>query len=232
MSQYLDGSYLEKNPTWDVEDSAWKAANVIKLLQQNHLAPIRIAEVGCGVGEILHQLYEALPVDCSFTGYEISPQAIELCSTRKNERLQFYLGDILGEVDAAHFDLIMALDVFEHVDDYIGFLRKLRDKAEYKIFHIPLDISVMSVFRMSPILNARNKVGHLHYFCKETALATLQDNGYHIVDSFYTSGPANRPPRTKAQKSRLADYIKAKVFFCNSDRWVRVLGGSIMVLAK
>ncbi|MCK9352700.1 MAG: class I SAM-dependent methyltransferase [Gallionella sp.] len=232
MSQYQDGTYLAKNPTWDVEDSPWKAANVIRMMERNHLAPSRIAEVGCGVGEILHQLYQALPEYCSFSGYEISPQAIELCDPRKNERLQFYLGDILDEVLVTPYDLVMVLDVFEHVEDYIGFLRRLRDKAEYKIFHIPLDMSVMSVMHMSPILNARNKVGHLHYFCKETALATLQDNGYQILDSFYTSGPVNRPPRTMMQKSRLVDLVKAKVFAKNPDKWVRILGGSLMVLAK
>ncbi|MBI5918958.1 MAG: class I SAM-dependent methyltransferase [Nitrosomonadales bacterium] len=232
MSQYKDGAYLEKNPTWDVEDSAWKAENVLKLLQRNKLAPTRIAEVGCGAGEILNQLFLTLPADCTFTGYEISPQAIELCNQRRNERLQFYLGDVLEGDLSTPFDLIMALDVFEHVDDYIGFLRRLRSKAGYKIFHIPLDMSVMSVLSVTPILNARDKVGHLHYFCKETALATLQDTGYQILDSFYTSGPINRPPRALAEKSRLADVIKGKLFARDPDRWVKMLGGSMMILAK
>lgn len=232
MSQYLDGAYLEKNPTWDVEDSPWKAANVIKIMQRNHLAPSRIAEVGCGVGEILHQLYQALPADCSFAGYEISPQAIELCGQRKSERLQFYLGDILEEETTTPFDLIMALDVFEHVEDYVGFLRRLRAKAKYKIFHVPLEMSVLSVMRMTPILNARDRVGHLHYFCKETALATLNDNGYQIIDWFYTSGPINRPPRVMIEKTSFVDFIKAQIFSKYPDKWVRMLGGSMMVLAK
>jgi SAM-dependent methyltransferase len=232
MNQYQDGGYLAKNPTWDVEDSPWKAANVLKMLQRNHLAPSRIAEVGCGVGEILHQIYQALPADCLFAGYEISPQAIELCSQRKNERLQFYLEDILEENTTTPFDLIMALDVFEHVEDYVGFLKRLRVKAEYKIFHIPLDMSVMSVMRMTPILNARDKVGHLHYFCKETALATLNDTGYQIIDWFYTNGPGNRPPRLMLGRSGFADFIKGRVYRKNQDRWVRMFGGSMMVLAK
>lgn len=232
MSQYKDGAYLEKNPSWDVEDSQWKAENILKMMRRNNFNPTHIAEVGCGAGEILNQLFQVLSVSCFFSGYEISPQAIELCNPRKKERLQFYLGDVLEENKALHFDLIMALDVFEHVDDYIGFLRRLRDKAEYKIFHIPLDMSVMSVLKMYPILNARNKVGHLHYFCKETALATLQDCGYQIIDSFYTSGPVNRPPRAMAQKSRFVDFMKEKIFAHNPDKWVRVLGGSMMVLAK
>ena len=140
--------------------------------------------------------------------------------------------DILEENTTTPFDLIMALDVFEHVEDYVGFLKQLRVKIEYKIFHIPLDMSVMSVMRMTSILNARDKVGHLHYFCKETALATLTDTGYQIIDWFYTNGPGNRPPRLMLGRSGFADFIKGRVYTKNQDRWVRMFGGPMMVLAK
>lgn len=230
MNRYMDGDYLKKNPTWDVEDSPWKADNVVKMMRRNNIEPSSLAEVGCGAGEILNRLYEIMPPGCMFTGYEISPQAIELCQNRKNERLQFHLGDVLTE-ETPHFDVIMALDVMEHVEDYFGFLKRLHAKAEYKIFHIPLEMSLLAMVGINTILNARDKVGHLHYFCKETALATLSDNGYRIIDWFYTSGPVNRPPRTISEKSRAADFIKTYFFTRYSDKWVRTLGGSMMVLA-
>jgi len=232
MNQYIDGNYLEKNPTWDVEDSSWKAANVLNIMLSNHLTPVRIAEVGCGAGEILHQLYLSLPTNCLFSGFDISPQAILLCNQRSKARLQFTLGNLLEQKLAQPFDIMLALDVFEHVEDYIGFLRHLRVMAEYKIFHIPLDMSLQSVMRTTPILNAREKVGHLHYFCKETALATLTDNGYQIVDWFYTNGPGNRPPRLMHGRSSFADFIKGSIYRKNQDLWVRMLGGSMLVLAK
>jgi len=46
-----------------------------------------------------------------------------------------------------YFDSLLCIDVFEHVEDYIGFVKTLKSKATYKIFHIPLDISVLSVIR-------------------------------------------------------------------------------------
>lgn len=232
MNQYQDGTYLSKNPTWDVEDSPWKAENVIKILQRNQLSPTSIAEVGCGAGEILRQLYECFPESCELYGYDISPQAIEICRQREADRLQFYLQDILEAETIATLDLIMALDVIEHIEDYIGFLRKLRDKAEYKVFHIPLDMSVNSVLRMKPILHARDKVGHLHYFSKETVLATMKDTGYEVIDYFYTSGPLNRTPRAIEHKFRLADIIKGHIFTNFPNSWVRLFGGSMMLLAK
>ena len=49
---YLDGEYLSKNPGWHVEESPWKASQVLRMLRQNHLAPQTICDVGCGSGEV------------------------------------------------------------------------------------------------------------------------------------------------------------------------------------
>ncbi len=68
----------------------------------------------------------------------------------------------------------MAIDVFEHVEDYFGFLRKI--KGEYKIFHIPLDLSMQTVLRATPIIANRKTLGNVHYFTKEIAIEALTDN--------------------------------------------------------
>ena len=125
----------------------------------------------------------------------------------------------------------MAIDVFEHVEDYFSFLRKLKTKAKYKIFHIPLDLSVSTVLRSSPIIKSRQVVGHIHYFTKETALETLKDTGYEIIDYFYTSGSLELP--NLGQKTNLLKIPRKLAFLVNKDLAVRLLGGySLMVLTK
>ncbi|HEY7127267.1 MAG TPA: hypothetical protein VH540_25265, partial [Ktedonobacterales bacterium] len=57
---YTSGSYLEKNPSWHVEESPWKAAQVLRMLARHQLHPRTIGEVGCGVGEVLKQLQEQM----------------------------------------------------------------------------------------------------------------------------------------------------------------------------
>lgn len=225
---YTQGKYLENNPTWHVEDSPWKAKQILKIIERNNLYPNSVCEVGCGAGEILNQLYFQMPSHVSFTGYDISPQAVELCQSRKKERLQFYLQDLLQE-DNTYFDLILAIDVFEHLEDYFCFLRGLHKKGKYKIFHIPLEMSVQTVWRISSILQARKYQGHLHYFSQETALATLQDAGYQIVDYFYTSAAIDLPAKSfKTSLAKLPRKVLAKI---NSDLAARLLGGhSLMVL--
>jgi SAM-dependent methyltransferase len=226
---YQTGEYVERNPTYHVEDSAWKAGQILRMIEKHDLLPGSVCEVGCGAGEILRQLQSRLPADTQFCGYEISPQAFALCRERANDRLRFFCDDLLT-VETAAFDLLLCLDVFEHVEDYFGFLRGLRDRAEHKIFHIPLDLSVQWVWRRRPIMLEREQAGHLHYFTKETALATLQDAGYEVLDWFYTPGAIANPRSVKAKLASLPRRLLSAV---NQDLAVRILGGySLLVLAK
>jgi len=227
---YTQGEYLDKNPDWHVEDSPWKAEQILKIIEKNNLRPSSICEVGCGGGEILNCLYRKMPSNVSFVGYEISPQAFELCQRRKIDRLQFYLKNLFDDAEA-YFDIVMAIDVVEHVEDYFNFLRNLRIRGRYKIFHIPLDLSVQTVLRSSPLLRGRRLVGHIHYFTKETALAALVDTGYEVLDFFYTAGSVELP--SKSLYSSLAKWPRKILYHLNEDVSVRILGGySLMVLAK
>lgn len=226
---YTQGEYLKNNPTWHSEDAKWKAQNVLKILKNNNIQINSICEVGCGAGEVLNQLYLQMSKDIVFTGYEVSPQAFELCKKLQKDRLNFSLKDIFLEEN--YFDLILCLDVFEHIEDYFTFLKKLKDKSKYQIFHIPLDISVSSVLRPSAILKARKSVGHLHYFTQETAFATLQDTGYKIIASFYTAGSIELA--AKSFKTLLARIPRQISYKLNPDLTVRLLGGySLMLLTE
>jgi cyclopropane fatty-acyl-phospholipid synthase-like methyltransferase len=226
---YTQGGYLAHNPTWDVQDSPWKAGQILRMLAKNRVEPTTVCEVGCGAGEILAQLRDRMDPECRFSGYEISPQAFELSRQREGERLHFTLGDFTEESNDT-FDLILAIDLIEHLEDYIGFLRSVRTRACHLILHIPLDMSVQMVLRVKPILQGREMVGHIHYFSKETALASVRDAGYEVVDHFYTPTMVELE---KGRRSKLARYPRKLAFALNEDLAVRVLGGyGLMVLAR
>jgi len=78
------------------------------------------------------------------------------------------------------FDLLLCIDVFEHIPNYLVFLEKLRNHADRFIFHIPLDLSVLTILRPARLLKGRYGVGHLHTFNYELALAVLKDTGYEF----------------------------------------------------
>ena len=227
---YLNGSYFSNNPTWDIEDSPWKAGQIIKILRRNALNPSSICEVGCGAGEILNQLHSRLPQKTSFSGYEISPQAFSICHPKSKDNLTFHLEDIIKS-ETPHFDVVMAIDVIEHVENYLDFLRKLKPKGDYKIFHIPLDLSILSLIRNTPLLKLRKNVGHIHYFTKNLALTALEDTGYTVKDYFYTLGSVDLP--RNGFKQNLLKFCRKFFYVINQDAAATVLGGaSLMILAE
>lgn len=228
--QYTDGEYLDHNPTWHVEDSPWKAENIFQMVSRHTLAPKTICEVGCGAGEVLAQLQRRLPDECRFWGYDISPQAYELSQPRANERLQFKQADLFAEPEIV-FDLVLVVDLIEHLDDYYGFLRKLKPRGRHFVFHIPLDLSAYSVWRSYPILDLRASVGHIHYFTKDTALAALAETGYEVVDWFYPE--ARLRLRGKPLRQKALALARQAMMRVNRDLAVRLLGGrSLMVLTQ
>jgi len=228
MTIYQDGTYLANNESWHAEDSPWKANHVRRALDQAGVQFKTLAEVGCGAGQILHSLSNLYP-SAVFSGYEVSPDAYALCKQLQTPRLQFHLQNLLTE-DVC-FDVLICIDVFEHVEDCFGFLRKLRPKASHHVFHIPLDLSVQSVLRRDKLLTERAAVGHIQYFTKETALATLRDCGYTVLNAFYTSSAIEL--EKQSTRSRLMKLPRRLAFALAPDLAVRVLGGfSLMVVAR
>lgn len=227
---YEDGTYLSNNPNWHEQDSSWKAEKIDRLLKKNGICPSTLCEVGCGAGGILSWLSQHYGNKTMFSGYEISPHAFEICRKKMSGNLNYFHKNLFDDNGAMLFDVIMAIDVFEHVEDYFGFLRRLREKGTYKVFHIPLDLSVQTILRSSPIMKQRTSVGHIHYFTKETALATLGDIGYEVIDYFYTSG-SELPNR--GWKANMLKLPRKLLFSLDEDLAARILGGfSLMVLAR
>ncbi|MCJ2093688.1 class I SAM-dependent methyltransferase [Methylobacterium sp. J-072] len=226
---YQTETYAENNPSWHEEDAPWKAKQIAQIINKNAITFDRLCEVGCGTGEILLNLERSFDFSKGY-GYEVSPHAYQRARRKQTSRTKFYLESVF-DAAASPFDLMLVIDVIEHVEDYIGFAEKLRPLAKYKIFHIPLDLSVQSLLRERPIMNLRKSVGHLHYFFKESALATLRDCGYTIIDHAYTAGRLELP--NQATSSRLMKIPRRALFALNQDLTVRILGGySLLVLAE
>ena len=235
-SIYQTGEYLEHNRGWHREDSAWKAEHIARAIERYQVAHDRVCDVGCGAGEVLCQLAERYPAS-EFVGFDLSPQAYALARTRQAANRRFVLGTAM---DQSGFDLALAIDVFEHVEDCYDFLRRMKGIATWKIFHIPLDMSVLAVAMNNPMW-ARREVGHVHYFSKETALATLADCGYQIVGYQFTNSQAlnwknlfvgGRTAR-KLAKLLLLGIPRTVVSMISPTLSARFLGGlSLLVVAR
>jgi SAM-dependent methyltransferase len=224
-SMYSDGSYLESNKNWHQEDSPYKARMVLAAIARNRIQFATCADVGCGAGLVTELLAREFP-GARFEGFDLSPDAEEFWKQRQPlSNLEFKTDDITNS--GRRYDLVVCLDVFEHVEDYFGFLRRLRPTGKHFIFNIPLDMNVMKLLTPG-IRFAREEVGHLHYFNRYTAVQTLKDTGYRVHDAYLSPAFRFTMPRNVRQAAilpiRLLSLILGKRFAST------VLGGVSLVV--
>jgi len=227
--RYRDGTYLTHNPDWDRQECLWKAGLVKNVLDEFKIEPKTVCEIGCGTGDVLVHLKQFYP-NYEFTGYDISPQVEQFWEEHKAEGIHFYCGDFLA-LNKQYYDCILLIDVIEHLSDPFKFLDAIQEKPKYFVFQFPLDLSASTVLREKPLLNARLKVGHIHYFTKGLALAILQDAGFNIMHYRYTKAYLKGPNRSL--KTRIAALPRRLVNYIAKDFGVRLLGGeTLLVLAE
>lgn len=228
-SRYTDGRYLADTADWHEADAAWKAGHIRRMITLAGAAPASIGDLGCGAGGILHHLKQLMPAT-AMTGYDISPQAIDIASRRARPGLDYRVAGLEGLTGVRH-DLMLMIDVFEHVPDYLGFLGRARPLADAFVFHVPLDLWAAGLIDERLIMSRRRGVGHLHYFTKTTALATLEDCGYRPRHCFFTDSGFFPPDRS--WKARLRDAPHRLLHRLAPDLAVRLLGRhSLMVWAE
>jgi 2-polyprenyl-3-methyl-5-hydroxy-6-metoxy-1,4-benzoquinol methylase len=111
---------------YNIEKTHWwyAARQVIILRYLERRVPLeggmRVLDVGCGTGAIL----EHLAKHCDAYGQDFSPKAVDFCRQRGLKNL--YAGPLSTYEPESPFDLITMLDVVEHVDDDLGFLKDAR----------------------------------------------------------------------------------------------------------
>jgi len=121
-----DWRYREQ---FELEDRHWwfraRRRVISSLLTRAALPPSpRILDAGCGTGRNLLEFGKLGRA----TGVDVSPQAVEFCRGRGVEDVRQAAVEDLP-FDALSFDVLLATDVIEHVDDDMAVLRELRRVA-------------------------------------------------------------------------------------------------------
>lgn len=219
--------------TYYTHEVPWKVRQICKLLSENNVRPKTICDVGCGHGEVLSQLHAALGDDITYTGYDISPSLKKKWAERTNPHVTYICKDFLS--DENFFDVICVVDVLEHVEDYMGFLRGIKGRAEYKVFAFPLEISVLKVIFAKYFGKSYERYGHFHFFSKESAEIALRHTGFEIVDSILAPASVYMAGKTSTV-SRASSMLRIprKIFSIFGRRFSqKLLGGyAFYVLAK
>jgi SAM-dependent methyltransferase len=229
LDRYLNGDYAQKNPDWDSADALWKAGKLRQLLLDHDCRPSSIVEIGCGSGAILSELRRFFP-QASLAGFDIAPEAARFWVESASLGIRFELADYLT-LEEPIPELVLVLDVLEHLGNPWEFLARLRHRSKLVAVHFPLDLSAVSVLREAPLLQVREKVGHLHYFTRGLALSLLEQSGFEIIDARYTGAALDAPQRSF--KTKIAGLARRLVYALDHDIGSRLLGGeTLMVLAR
>tara|TARA_A100001011_G_scaffold377514_1_gene441249 strand:- start:1834 stop:2562 length:729 start_codon:yes stop_codon:yes gene_type:complete len=235
--RYLTGDYAKKNHSYHMEDSGFKWKNFLNILKKSNLNFDKIksiTEIGCGGGQILQEAKKSnfFNNKCVLEGYDINPDAIKLAKNNADQ-ISFFNKDFIN-LDTDIRDMIIAADVFEHVQDTYNFLSKLKEKSNFFLFNIPIEISLLSMIRKKNIFeHSYNNVGHLHFYTKRTSLLLLESTGFEIINSNLVN---NRFKSFKDKKSLLLLLISIPQYILeifSKNLACSIFGGySLVVLAK
>ena len=182
--KYQSGKYWEENATFHEEDSDFKFQNFMTLLLRNPRVNMSgIVDMGCGAGRIIWNFSERYKnITCK--GIDLNKEMVAYAAQKYHNPNLFFDTDAETVKGDPSFNMVVLADVFEHIDDYLGFLKDINRNFSYQLFNIPLDLSVISLARNGPI-KTRNAVSHLHYFYDKLILQILEENGFKIIDYLY-----------------------------------------------
>lgn len=229
MDRYRDGRYAEDNPDWHEGDGDAKAAAIADFLRATGVWPRRITDVGCGSGAVLAGLVQRLRdqgEDTRGEGWDISPDAIARARCRESRHLRFHVAEATTIRDFS--DLVLCIDVIEHLADDLAFLREIRPLGERFLFRIPLELSVWDVLRPQRRLDARRRFGHRHAYDRAAAENLLNEAGFEVEASRF-----HRVPVRAHGLGRWSDALR-RATVALAPRWgVRAFGGfGWLVLAR
>lgn len=227
---YTDGTYFQNNPTWDAEDAEWKFNKMLPMLK-DFLATketMTICEVGCGGGKLLSLIAKSFPQH-RFTGWDLAPDAAKFWNYGMNN-LSFHAGDIFKS-SKEQYDLVLLIDVIEHVENPHQFLENVQTITKNCFFHMPLDLSAMSVLFDYKLVYVRKQVGHIHYFTKSLFLELLRETKLKAVKVAFSNSWKDSPKKTLS--TRILNIVRYVVDFFSPDLNARLLGANtLFVLAK
>jgi SAM-dependent methyltransferase len=231
LDAYETGAYGEHNPDWHEADAPFKAAALAVVARFAGLVPHTVLDVGCGTGRVLAELKRELDgewPDTTYEGWDIASEPIGRArASYEGDRITFVKGDFLESERKA--DLLLCVDVIEHVASDLQFLVALRPRAQWFLFRIPLDLSALDVVRPRRLLEARRRYGHRQFYTRETALALLEEAGFQVEVWRYD----RVPPPADTLRRRLVDRVRRSLFSAVPDATVRWIGGfSLVVCAR
>jgi len=159
--------YWEKNPGMHIMDSQKKADEIIKMIKGKNIKSI--LDVACGAGVITNIIKKHTKASI-VVGIDISNVAISKAIEYSNgANINWIVKDIFNYKCDKKYDLIICMDVVEHIDNDIGFLRKLSELGTNIVIKVPIEKNTINNIlrkftKIDPWKEAEKRYGHIHHY--------------------------------------------------------------------
>jgi len=228
---------------------------VVQLAKRYAGRPDQILDVGCGQGELLRELADAMPSAKVF-GADLSEQSL-IDSRRRNPTFDLFELNLTRETFAdtyanriSAFDFLVCCEVLEHIPDHRLAARHLLDLLR------PSGVAIVTV--PGGKMSAFDKViGHQRHYTPQSLQQLLAEAGFEVIDvlawgfpfhSFYrtavriASGMAVPGQKSAGPKDNSSGVVSTvlggayglfgkalkPLFYLNASRW----GEQLIAIAK
>src|SRR4030042_1863105 len=138
-NMYVSGEYIRRNPTLDVEDTQWKLTKTFpfidKWLHEIPSTRVKVLDVGGGAGLFLKGISEYLTaknIRVEQYALDLSREMLEIQKRNNPDIKEIFEGSIeKTSFDDKEVDLVLMIDVIEHVPDAGAALKELRRISKY-----------------------------------------------------------------------------------------------------
>jgi SAM-dependent methyltransferase len=108
---------------------SWHIRRELRKLKQEGFEPERIADAGSGFGQYVHYLSRNYP-EAVITGLDIKQEQVDDCNLffaklGKQALVTFLYADLTQMDSKEEYDLILSVDVMEHIEDDRGVMKNL-----------------------------------------------------------------------------------------------------------
>jgi len=153
---------------------------ILEYIQKNKIRINNFLEIGIGSGDLIASLS---PYFISGIGMDIGQEAVEVASYNVNQpKIKFELKDFLQSEEKDKYQLIVALEVLEHIEDDKAAINKINQLLTQGGIFI---MSVPAHQKQWSILD--EWAGHYRRYEKKSLIKLFEQNNFEII-KFYNYG--------------------------------------------
>jgi len=206
---YEEEDYIKMNPLLHAEDSQWKIETLLPFIdlfcKLNKKKTITILDIGGGAGLVLKGISKYITenhfLEVRKYAVDFSKKMLEVQKKNNPDLIECLNGDI-NKINLRNWeiDIILMIDVLEHINNPKLTLKKLRKISKFIIFKVPLeDNFTLNLFNLLTFGRLRRiiirKVGHINIYnlsnlkndisvnCGKIVFSSLSNVHAHLLHS-------------------------------------------------